>query len=212
MVFNTLWTILLGIVGGIVSSLIVSRVFFVQGEYQLQYKFVEKIIRKLGYISAFLQSIVAIFKVSYDQNVEIEKEMKEKGYKNEAEYFAAHADKDWISKKDVFKVFHKEIDKAVQSIQDDLKDDPVNDPELNELLTEVMTYIHDVSSIKDYTFSQISLLKQSEKKLLDHYESCRNMSGKKLRRLVFKDKTMIILFIVVLILIVGTVAAYLVGI
>ena len=33
MAFDVLWTILLGVIGGIVSSLIVSRVFLIQGEY-----------------------------------------------------------------------------------------------------------------------------------------------------------------------------------
>ena len=38
--FDVLWTILLGIVGGVISSVIVSRVFMIQGEYQQQVKFI----------------------------------------------------------------------------------------------------------------------------------------------------------------------------
>lgn len=53
MVFNIFWTILLGVIGGIVSSLIVSRVFLIQGEYQQQLTFVAHIFRRLNYISAF---------------------------------------------------------------------------------------------------------------------------------------------------------------
>lgn len=57
MVFNVMWTILLGVLGGIISSLIVSRVFFIQDEYQEQIKFVGRIIRKLGYIMGFLSAL-----------------------------------------------------------------------------------------------------------------------------------------------------------
>ena len=80
MIFNTLWTILLGVIGGIISSLIVSRVFLIQSEYQDQVRFVDRIIRKVGYISGFLHSAEAILKVSYDHNIQMEKEIKEKGY------------------------------------------------------------------------------------------------------------------------------------
>ena len=73
MIFNTLWTILLGVIGGIISSLIVSRVFLIQSEYQDQVRFVDRIIRKVGYISGFLHSAEAILKVSYNHNSHIEK-------------------------------------------------------------------------------------------------------------------------------------------
>ena len=79
--FDVLWTILLGIVGGVISSVIVSRVFMIQGEYQQQVKFIENIIRKLGMIAGYLSACRAVFEVSYDQDMRIENEMKEKGYK-----------------------------------------------------------------------------------------------------------------------------------
>ena len=209
MVFNTLWTILLGVIGGIVSSLIVSRVFLIQSEYQIQIKYVEAIIRKIGYISAFLQSEKAIFEVSYDQDVAIKKEVKEKGYHSEMEYYAAHADKDWISKDDVLNVFRKEIEKVTKSIHDDLTNNPVDDPQLSTLIRDIVTYIHDVSSVKELTFSQINQLKSKEQILLNQYDSCLKMSGKKLITLVVKDKIMIVLFILVALLIVGTIVAFL---
>lgn len=116
MLFNTLWTILLGVIGGVVSSLIVSRVFFIQSEYQLQIKFVEGIIRKMSHISAFLQCAKAILDVSYDQKIKMRKEMKEKGYNTKKEYYVANADIDWIYKDDVLDVFHREITKTVKTI------------------------------------------------------------------------------------------------
>ena len=78
--FNTMLTILLGILGGIVSSLIVSRVFFIHGEYRNQLKTMDNVIRKLGLISGFIQSIKIIFKVDYDQDITMKEEMREKGY------------------------------------------------------------------------------------------------------------------------------------
>ena len=176
MIFNTLWTILLGVIGGIVSSLIVSKVFLIQSEYQIQLKFVDSIIRKLSYISAYLRSAKAIFELSYDQNVQVQKEMKEKGYRCEMEYYAAHADEDWISKNDVLAVFRKEIDKTLKSMQDDLANTPVEDAQLSKLLMDIMAFAHEISSVKEFTFSQISKFEKSRQKILEQYDACLHMS------------------------------------
>ena len=212
MIFNTLWTILLGVIGGIISSLIVSRVFLIQSEYQDQVRFVDRIIRKVGYISGFLHSAEAILKVSYDHNIQMEKEIKEKGYDSEKEYYAAHTDEDWISKKDVLDVFHQEIAKTTKSIHEDLSDNLVKDTQLNALIRDIVSYVHDVSSIKEYTFSQISQLMKKEQDLLKQYDMCIHMSGKKLVGLVAKDKIMILLFVIVGILVVGTIFAFSLGV
>ena len=113
--FNVLWNILLGIVGGIISSVIVSRVFFIQGEYQQQTKFVDGIIRKLATIRAYLSVCKSVFEVSYDEDIRIEKEMKDKGYRCEMEYYAAHKDKNWISFKDLLDKFKSTLLKVVET-------------------------------------------------------------------------------------------------
>ena len=188
MIFNTLWTILLGVIGGIVSSLIVSKVFLIQSEYQIQLKFVDSIIRKLSYISAYLRSAKAIFELSYDQNV------------------------DWISKNDVLAVFRKEIDKTLKSMQDDLANTPVEDAQLSKLLMDIMAFAHEISSVKEFTFSQISKFEKSRQKILEQYDACLHMSWRKMAKLVVKDKIMIALFILVGLLIVGTILAFYAGV
>ena len=212
MFFNTCWTILLGVIGGIISSMIVSRVFLIQSEYQNQVRFVDRIIRKVGYISAYLHSAEAILMVSYDHNIQMEKEIKEKGYHSEKEYYTAHADEDWISKKDVLEVFHQKIEQTVKSINEDLSYNIVEDTQLNKLIRDIVSYVHDVSSIKEYTFSQISQLLQEEQDLFKQYDAYIRLSGKKLVGLVVKDKIMVILFVIVGILVFGTVFAFSLGV
>ncbi|MBR4090799.1 MAG: hypothetical protein IKK28_08015 [Mogibacterium sp.] len=212
MLFNTLWTILLGVIGGIVSSMIVSRVFFIHNEYQTQIKFIDGIIRKVGYLTAFLQSAKAIFEVSYDQDIAIKQEMKEKGYKCEMEYYAAHADKDWISKDDVLMAFHKEIGKTAKSIKDDLSKSHIEDTQLNDLMKDIMHFINEVSAIKEFTFSQINMFMKREQNIIDKYDACLNVSSKKMFGMVVSDKVMIALFIMVALIVVGAIAAFIMGI
>ncbi len=205
MFFNVLWTILLGVIGGIISSLIVSKVFLIQGKHQSQLSFVAQIVRKLNYISAFLQSAKAIFEVSYDTDLEIQREMQEKGYKTEMEYYYAHKDKDWIKKSDVLEVIRKEITKTADMINTDVANTPIDDPKLIELLRDIMVHVHEVSSVKELSFSSIGDFEKKERDLIERYDNCVQKSGKTLLKLIMRDKLMIILFVLVIVLVVCTV-------
>ena len=212
MIFNVLWTILLGVVGGIVSSFIVSRVFLIQNEYQQQLAFAAHIFQRMNYISAYLQSAKALFEVSYDQDIEIKREMSEKGYKTEMEYYYAHKDKDWIKKSDVIDLFRKEIDNTAKSIISEIADSHVVDHNLSSLLHDIMKYAHEVSSVKELTFKSISDFTTREHSLHERYDKCVKASGKTLCGLIVKDKLMIILFGVVAILLIGTIITGLLGV
>ena len=212
MIFSVLWTILLGIIGGIVSSFIVSRVFLIQNEYQQQLSFVGHIFRKINYISAYLQSAKAVFEVSYDQDIEIKREMQEKGYKTEMEYYYAHKDKDWIKKSDVLDLFKKEIESTAKTIISEIADSHVVDNKLTSLLHDIMKYAHEVSSEKELSFKCIGDFSEKEQSLHERYDKCLKASGKTLCVLILKDKLMIILFAFVAILLAGTIITGLLGV
>lgn len=209
--FDILWTILLGIIGGIISSVIVSRVFMIQGEYQQQVKFVESIIRKLGMIAGYLSACRAVFEVSYDQDIRIENEMKEKGYKCEMEYYAANRDKDWISTSGILQTFKSHLLKTAEAANEEILNSNITDNKLNGLLGDIREYLHNIESIKDLNFSVINELRKKEQKLLDEFENCKRVSGKQLIKLVLKDKLMIVLYVLVGLLIVSTWLAFAFG-
>lgn len=202
--FDVLWTILLGIVGGIISSVIVSRVFMIQGEYQQQVKFVENIIRKLGMIAGYLSACRAVFEVSYDQDVLIENEMKEKGYKDEMEYYAAHRDKDWISTSGILQTFKSHLLKTAETTNEEILNSNITDSKLYGLLGDIRDYLHNIESIKELNFSVINELRKKEQKLLDEFENCKRVSSKQLMKHVLKDKLMIVLYVLVGLLVVAT--------
>ena len=195
--FDILWTILLGIIGGIISSVIVSRVFMIQGEYQQQVKFVEGITRKLGLIAGYLSACRAVFEVSYDQDIRIENEIREKGYKCEMDYYAANRDKDWISTSEILKTFKSYLLKTAETANEEILNANITDKELNRLLGDIREYLHNIESVKELNFSTINQFRKKEQKLLDEFENCKRVSGKQLVTLVLKDKVMIVLYILV---------------
>lgn len=209
--FDVLYTILLGIIGGVISSVIVSRVFMIQGEYQQQVKLVERIIRKLDSIAGWFKVCKCVFECSYDQDILIETEMKEKGYKDEMEYYAAHKDEDWISVKDLLKMFKKEISETVELAKIEIFNSDIQDKELRDLREDVYEYLHDISSEKEFNFSMINQFEKNHKEILNKFDNCKRISRKQLTKLVLKDKLMIVLYILVGLLIVFTYLAFTFG-
>jgi len=102
-IFEMLWNLILGISGGIISSIIVSRIFLIQGDFQNQLNSFELLLRKLGYTSGMLFGIRTVQEFSYDSDIEIHKEMEKEGLSTEDEYYKAHADRNWISKDNLIK-------------------------------------------------------------------------------------------------------------
>ncbi len=202
--FDVLWTILLGIIGGIISSVIVSRVFMIQGEYQQQVRFVESIMRKLGIISGYLLSCRVVFECSYDEDIRFENEKKEKGYKNEMEYYAAHKDKRWTSVTDILNKFKSEALKNTNDVKEEILNSNIQDEELSLLLKDTNEHLHKISSAKEFNFLTINQFEREEKEIFGRFDNCKRISNKKLIRLVLKDKLMIALYIFIALLILAT--------
>ena len=212
MLFNTMLTILLGILGGIVSSLIVSRVFFIHGEYRNQLKTMDHVIRKLGLISGFIQSIKIIFKVDYDQDITMKEEMREKGYKSDMDYYRAHSDKRWISTDGVLHTIKTRIDEAANSLISELFGICIDNKQLNTLLNSITAHLHEITSVKKYTFDCIEKFEQTEQTLINQYEDCTHASGRTVLKMLLKDRFMIVMYCAIAVIIAGVIITGIFGI
>lgn len=212
MIFDSLWNIVLGICGGIISSIIVSRVFLIQSEYQNQLRVIGQSVRKLGMVSGYLNAVKAVFEVSYDGEIEMQREMKEKGYKSESEYYIANRDKDWISKSALLENFLAEVKKTAELVKNDIIGEYVNDNLLNKLLNDIMKYITEVLSLKEFTFSQLNKLEKLGNSISKDYEDCKHISTKQVLRILLRDRTMIVLYIILGMITVGTATSYFWGV
>ena len=210
--FDVLFNLLVGVLGGIISSVIVSRVFFIQGEHQQQLRFVEHIIRKLGMLSGYFQAVKAVFEGDYDGELKMQQEMRQKGYKTEEEYYAANKDKNWISKSALLNTFLVEMKKITKAAEEEIYNARIVDKQLTEILTLILEHLSDVDRIKEFSFSQLHELEKKQKEIINRYETYRRVSGKQLTKLILKDKTMIVLYALVGIIIVGTIITYCLGV
>lgn len=150
--FNILFNLSLGIIGGIISSIIVSRIFMIQGNYHEQINSFNLLIRKLGYIDGIFWGIRAVLEVSYDTDEKIKNKMIQKGYKTKNEYYAAHPDDDWISKDNLLNDLLNEIKKIAKSTKDEFLFSNITETNLTILLSKYRDYINSVLSIKSHLF------------------------------------------------------------
>lgn len=70
------------------------------------------------------------------------------------------------------------------------------------------TPVSSLSSTKEISFSKLNELEKQCKEILNDYDLYKNTSRKTLLTLILKDKVMIVLYILVLLIIIATVTAY----
>lgn len=212
MVFNAFWTILLGVIGGIISSLIVSRILYIQNKHQEQVNFVDHIVRRIVDMSVLLNRARAVFEASYYEDGGMKREMEENGYKTEMEFYSAHNAAKTISEINALK---EDIDKKAKGIQSSiLKKDPaeIGDKNLRYYLKEILAYTHEVIEVEGFSNASIDAFKERQNGLQDDYYDCVPLSGKTLAKLVFKDTCMIVLLCILALLIIVTIATKIMGV
>ena len=133
-VFQLFWNLILGISGGIISGIIVSRIFLIQGDFQNQINSFDLLLRKLGYTSGMLFGIRTVQEFSYDSDIKMHNEMKKEGISTEEEYYKAHIDVNWISKDRLVSDLLKECQKMNTSLKDELMDLHINESGLQKPL------------------------------------------------------------------------------
>lgn len=181
---NFLVNLLIGIIGGIFSSIIVSRIFLIRQEYQNQLDVLRKNSYCLGSIGAFLDVIEIVLKTSYDTSVEIEKDPN---------YIATHNLKD---EKLLIDALRKELlFKTITEI-DQFNDALIlTEPHLYKLHTDTIQFTKDLKDIKEYKFDIVDSSKKQLSELTKRYNKCFKEKSSKYFSLVIKDKIMIILYI-----------------
>lgn len=114
----------------------------------------------------------------------------------------------WISKDRLVSDLLKECKKMNTSLKDELMDLHINESGLQKILDKLNKYVSSLSSTKEMSFSKLNELEKQCKEILNDYDLYKNTSRKTLLTLILKDKVMIVLYILVLLIIIATVTAY----
>ena len=178
--------LLIGIIGGIYSSIIVSRVFLLRAELEEQLNILRKKTYYFGTLTAFFDVTEMILKLQSDTSEEINEEIKQ-----DPEYLKTH---DIIRASDVIKTMKlKMLDKTVEKIC--REDNPIvlKQKQFIELRNETEKIVRKYKDIKQFKFKTVDDSKKEIKELEQKYEMCLSKRNKYLVAKIFKDKVMIVL-------------------
>lgn len=210
--FNLLWNFSLGIIGGIVSSVIVSKVFLIQSEYKAQIAQFERLFRKLGYVDGMLSGIKTVLEFSYDSDTKMKQEMDQYGYKTEREYYVAHKEARWISEEDLLKNLLAKTQEMATTAKDDLMNTQITEKGLLQITNHLAKYMSEVTRLKECSFNSLRKIEVESKAVQDEFENYRKCSTKVLLKMILSNKLMIGLYVFVALILVATVLTYCFGI
>lgn len=181
--------LVIGIVGGIYSSIIVSRIFLIREEYQEQLEILRKSFYHLGGITAFFDVIEIILKNMLDTSVEVQKD---------PDYIKTHNLKDGDS---TIKALRKEIlNKNIEEICANETSLVLKEKELIRLQHETCKVVKNFKSIEIFKFETIDKCKQEIDSLNENFKQCFKGRTKSFLILVVKDKILIVLFFIFLLI------------
>ena len=185
--------LLIGIIGGIYSSIIVSRVFLFREELEEQLNILRKKTYYFGTLTAFFDVTEMILKLQSDTSDEINEEIKQ-----DPEYLKTH---DIIRASDVIRTMKFEmLDKTVERIC--REDNPLvlKQKQFIELRNETEKIVRKYKDIKQFKFKTVDDSKKEIKELEQKYEVCLSKRNKYLFAKIFKDKVMIVLCVLLIVL------------
>lgn len=185
--------LLIGIIGGIYSSVIVSRVLLIREKLEEQLEILKEKSYYFGTLMAFFDVVETILKLQNDTSNEIEEEIK----KNPA-YLKTH---NIISANDLIMSLKKELlDNTIDVICHKEKTLVLKEKAFIELLRETEETIMNIKEINPYKFHEIDDSKKQIMELEEKYRACVKKKGRYLLGLIAKDKFIIVLIVLLIIL------------
>ena len=185
--------LLIGIIGGIYSSIIVSRVFLLREELEEQLNILKKKTYYFGTLTAFFDVIEVIKKLQSDTSNEIEEEIR-----RDPEYLRTH---DLIHASDAIRTMKEEIlDKTIEKLCNEDNPLVLKQKQFIVLKNETEMTVRKYKNINQFKFETIDNAKKEIKELGKKYEACFRKRNRYLISHIVTDKIIIGLCILLTVL------------
>ena len=205
--FDLLWNIILGIFGGIISSVIVSRVFFIHGDNQKQIEHLSTNVNKISFIHGELTAFMKLAESIHDDDVEMRN--REAPYDNVSD--------------DEILASQKTMDDYQQGLLETLKEDidKINielenlfcvDIEAQEVVQQCIIFVHKIRGMNYLSFAAFDELGKQRDTINEKFMEYVSNNKKRLLKQIVTDQVMITLCVIVFAIILGAVVAKIFGI
>lgn len=199
----------IGILGGIVSSVIVSRIFDIVNSINEQLRGFEENLNRLLNIRGMITGIKQVMEFTYDSETKKEMEIKQKGYRSESEYYQAHKEARWIDADvlimNLLRECQKRGNELLKSISETLA---TEEQKIQELYRDIHKIINSISQIKNVTFKNLQQVDADilrvEKEFGEYKKQIRKLYWKN----IFTDKVVILISLLVVIFLATTIIMF----
>ncbi len=207
-----IWEIMLslsvGILGGIVSGVIVSRVFNIITMINDQLREFEENYNRLWNIRGMLIGIKQVMEFTYDSEIKKEEEIKQKGYKSESEYYLAHKEARWIDADALIQNLLNECKKWGSEYDKKITEMFGVESDIQQIYKEMHQVIFKILNIKEATFDCLQQVDAEILRIKARYDDYKKRRRKVYLRKIFCDRLLIAITIVVIILFIVTVVLF----
>lgn len=185
--------LLIGIIGGIYSSVIVSRVLLIRERLEDQLEILKEKSYYFGTLMAFFDVVETVLKLQNDTSDEIEEEIDK-----DPEYLKTHR---IISADNLIVSLKTELlDKTIEKICHNERPLALKEKEFIALQEETEETVKKINKINPYEFHEIDDSKKQILELEEKYRSCVKKRGRYFFSLIVKDRIIIILIVLLLVL------------
>jgi len=181
--------LIIGIIGGIFSSVIVTRIFLIRSELEEQIELLKMTYYRFGGIKTYFDVIEQLLKLSNDTSADIEKEIQ-----RDPNYLKTH---DTIHAKDAINSIKSNLmDKTINEICDQDAMPLLKEEDYLKLHNETRQLIMKYKKLDVFKFKTIDECKKEIDELKEKYQLCFKGKTKVFIRMIVRDKTLIVLALV----------------
>lgn len=207
MISSNLWNIFIGIFSGVISSIIVSKVFLIYGDNQKQLEILETNINKIDFIHGELSAMKKVTEVFHDQEIDMRSRANPYEGVSDEEIITSQEMTDDLQKR-ILVMLKKDIDK----INVELNHIFCVNQEAMVVIKSYSDYIRRIKKMKACTFSAYNEIDELWNRADKQFEKYARSNKKRLIKQILTDRFLIILCIIVLLIIVTTVITQILGI
>ena len=180
--------LLIGIIGGIYSGVLVSRVYSIKEYLDHEISILNRFLYYLGYVAAFFFSIETVLKQISDSSKEIEKNISK-----DSEYLKTHKIIDADKLMNELKI--NILDKVVDKIAGDMDEMRLSHKDFYTIEVELKDTLKKYKGIKQFKFQNVDECKKDLSKLRKKIEKCVASKRKIFIKLMVKDRILVFMLI-----------------
>ena len=197
LISSVLWDISLGIISGVISSVIVSKVFLIYGDNQKQLEILETNINKIDFIHGELSAMKKVTEVFHDQEIDMRSRANPYEGASDEEILSSQEMTDDLQKK-ILAMLKKDIDK----INVELNHIFCVNQEARVVINSYSDYIRGIKKMKACTFAAYNEIDELWNRADRQFEKYARSNKKRLIKQILTDRFLIILCIIILLIIV----------